>query len=325
MATTLPELFRTLASFSPRAADLGTAPWEDYVDWALGQGLASMAAYNLEYRLATGGAPDWVRDRLLAVHQGAANDVVMKLVNFKRAVDALEGRRVILLGAASFAESLYPHVAFRPVSEIEVLLPKRDVDGFANFLGHSDFRPQEDAKQTPHVARVLSDTRTTVLLYGGLLGDVAEDEALFMRALPMAVFGPSIRRLDLEDALLVQVLSMARAGFEVPMIDFVDLRELVSGASAVGGVYARLPDPDLIKRRANAWKLDRALWAALAVVGRLFPEVSSAAERLSPDLLLPTREVLNRLVVEPLSAIGRTREFAGAEKLRAVLAGASYE
>jgi hypothetical protein len=321
MATTLPELFRTLASFSPRAADLGSAPWERYVDWALGQGLASMAAYNLEYRMATGGAPDWVRDRLLAVHQGAANDVVMKLVNFKRSVDALEGRRVILLGAASFAESLYPHVAFRPVSEIQVLVPKRDVDAFANFLGRSDFRPQEDANVPPHVDRVLSDTRTTVLVHGGVLGEPAEDEALFVRSLPMAVFGPSIRRLDLEDALLVQVLFMARAGFEVPMIDFVDLRELVSGASSVNGVYSRPPDVDLVKRRAKAWKLDRALWAALGVVGRLFPEVSDAAERLSPELLPPTREVLKRLLVDPLSDIGRMREFAFAEQLRAVLAG----
>ncbi len=61
--------------------------------------------------------------QLLSVYQGTANDNVMKLVNFKRVVDDLEGRKVVLLGGASFAEALYPHIAFRPVIDIALLLP----------------------------------------------------------------------------------------------------------------------------------------------------------------------------------------------------------
>src|SRR5689334_18135088 len=105
--------FRALSSFSPSRAELRGAPWEEYVDWAIGQGLAPLAAYNLEYRLAAANTPDWVRERLLSVYQGVANDNVMKLVSFKRAIDELEGRKLLLLGGASFAEGLYPHVAFR--------------------------------------------------------------------------------------------------------------------------------------------------------------------------------------------------------------------
>ena len=101
MATSLLELFRTLSSFAPARTDLRSADWERYVDWAIAQGLAPLAAYNLEYRLGPSGAPQWARDRLLSVYQGSANDNVMKLVNFKRAVDELEGRRVVLLGAVA--------------------------------------------------------------------------------------------------------------------------------------------------------------------------------------------------------------------------------
>src|SRR5262245_3338566 len=114
---TLLDLFRALASFTPKRPSLSRAPWGEYVEWAVGQGLAPLAAYNLEYRFAGSGAPEWARDRLLGIYQGLLNDNVMKLVNFKRSVDALEGRRVVMLGAASFAEHLYPHVAFRPVAE----------------------------------------------------------------------------------------------------------------------------------------------------------------------------------------------------------------
>ena len=82
MAPSLLDTFRTLASFSPPRASLRGAPWEAYVDWSIAQGLAPLAAYNLEYRLGGGGAPEWVRDRLLSVYQGSLNDTVMMLVNF---------------------------------------------------------------------------------------------------------------------------------------------------------------------------------------------------------------------------------------------------
>src|SRR5687767_6743030 len=114
------ETFRVLSSFEPKRAELKNAPWEEYVDWAIGQGLAPLAAYNLEYRLGGASAPEWARDRLLSIYQGSVNDNVMKLVNFKRTVDALEGRQIIVFGGASFAEAIYPHVAFRPVLEVRM-------------------------------------------------------------------------------------------------------------------------------------------------------------------------------------------------------------
>ena len=222
MAPSLLDTFRLLASFAPPRSSLRGAPWEAYVDWAIGQGLAPLAAYNLEYRLGGAGAPEWARDRLLSVYQGSLNDNVMKLVNFKRAVDELEGRRIALLGAASYAESLYPHVAFRPVLDLDLLLPATDLDGLAGFLGQSEFKP---VSSYPRV-RVLSDGRTQITLHGGLLGPGFEDEdrGLLDRALPLRAFGPSFFRLAGEDALLASVLEQAHAGYSIPAITFVDLR-----------------------------------------------------------------------------------------------------
>jgi hypothetical protein len=321
MAVSLLELFRVLSSFEPPRVDLADAPWDRYTDWSIAQGLAPLAAYNLEYRLVDARAPEWVRDRLLSVYQGTANDNVMKLVNFKRAVDELEGRRVVLWGAATFAECLYPHVAFRPVVDLRLLLPRTDVDPFANDLRKSQFRVADAVADPLKADRVLTDTRTLLFLHGGILGDPAEDEGLFVRSTPLKVYGPSLRRLELEDALLLQTLVLARAGFEVPLIELVDLRELVLGAPSLGGTYSRQPEPDVVLWRAKAWGAERGLYAALSLVERLFPETKTAVARLKPALSLPVRELLVRAVVEPKADLERPRGLPGAEALRALLAG----
>lgn len=319
MAPSLLDIFRVLASFSPARTSLSQAPWEEYVDWAIGQGLAPLAAYNLEYRFGGGGAPDWARDRLLSVYQGSLNDNVMKLVNFKRAVDALEGRRIVLLGAASYAESLYPHVAFRPVLDLDLLLPVADLDGLAGFLGKSEFKPVESHRRV----RVLSDGRTQITLHGGLLGPGFEDEdrALLDRALPLRAFGPSFFRLDGEDALLASILEQAHAGYSVPTITFVDLRELLLGAPSMQGAYSRPLDLAKIRARAERWRLQRAVYASTRIVAALFPETKAIADTLAQGVRPATRALLDRLVVSPLAHLGGMRETRGAGRLRRLLTG----
>jgi hypothetical protein len=319
MAPSLLDLFRHLAAFEPRRQDLSQAPWEAYVDWAIAQGLAPLAAYNLEYRLGNCGAPEWARDRLLSIFQGSANDNVMKLVGFKRAIDDLEGRKVVLVGAVSFLESLYPHVAFRPVIDLRVLVPRGEVGPFASYLQRAEFRPTDELADAAGAQAVLTDTRALLFVHDALAPDPALDRALLQRALPLKVFGPSAYRLDLEDALLVQAVLMARAGFEVPLLELVDLRELVLGAPRMGGVYSRPVEAAALLERARAWRAERALWAALSLVERLFPETAAAVAPLKPSLSFPVRALLERLVVAPLAEVGRTRGVRGEELLRALV------
>lgn len=321
MAASFETLFRTLTSFEPARTDLSGAPWESFCDWAIAQGLASLAAYNLEYRLGAVGAPTWVRDRWLSLHQGTATDNVMKLVNLKHALAELHGRKIVLLGGASFAESVYPHIAFRPLMDIRLLVAAREVEPLGAWLKRAEFAPIPNANEPGGATCVLSDTRTTLLVHGGLTGDASLDLALLERAEPMRPFGPSVFRLGLEDALVAQALVMARAGFEVPMLEFIDVRELVLGAPSMGGAYSRVAHAERVAQRASEWKAERALWCVLSVVQRLWPETEAAAERLKPSLSLPVREVLERLVVAPMAQLGRTEGLKGASTLRSLLAG----
>jgi hypothetical protein len=270
------ETFRVLASFEPRRASLAGAPWEEYTDWAIAQGLAPLAAYNLEYRLAGAGAPEWARDRLLSVYQGSINDNVMKLVNFKQIVDELEGRKLLVMGAAAFAEAIYPHVGFRPVLDIQVLLRRVDVEGFSGYLSQHHFKPEKDETNSG-AAKLLSDGRTAIYLFADVLGPERREaiQGIFERARPWKVYGPSIFRPDLEDAILLLCLEHARQGYQVPWLSFVDLRELVTGSTSMGSIYSRPLDVAALKERARAWRLERALYTSLSIVSRLFPETAA--------------------------------------------------
>lgn len=299
MPATLETLFRTLSAFAPERADLSGADWDTYVDWAIGQGLAPLAAYNLEYRLGGAGAPEWARDRLLSIYQGSLNDNVMKLVNFKRAVDELEGRRIVLLGAASHAEALYPHVAFRPVIDLHCLVPPADVGPFASFLARSEFKPEGE---TGGASQLVSDGRTRILVSGALFA--TGDQGLLARAVPFKVYGPSFLRLAHEDAVLAHVAALASTGFDVPAIEWVDLRELVLGAQHVMGPYSRALDGAQLKARAAELGVEQALWAALEVVQRLFPETAAVASAAQPELPEAVREGLVRSVVGKAAVVG---------------------
>jgi len=319
MAASLLDTFRVLASFSPARTSLRDAPWERYVDWAIAQGLAPLAAYNLEYRLGGAGAPTWARDRLLSVYQGSLNDNVMKLVNFKRAIGALEGRRIVVLGAASLAEALYPHVAFRPVLELDLLVARMDVTPLAAYLEQAEFK----TVATHATRRVISDGRTQITLHGGLLGSgfEAEDRNLLERAVALRAFGASIYRLSSEDAVLAAILGHAQAGYSVPYIEFVDLRELLIGAPSTQGAYSHPLDLELTRQRAALWRIERALYTSTRIVAGLFPETRSVADSLAPALRPGTRALLDSLIVAPLASLGRMREIRGAERLRRLLSG----
>ena len=311
------ETVRVLTSFDPPRTSLKDAPWERFAEVALEHGLAPLAAYNLEYRLGGAGAPDTVRERLLSVYQGTANDNVLKLVNFKRCIAELEGRKLVMLGGASYAEALYPHVAFRPVVEMELMVDSRDVAGFTGWLARGQFKPVTREDVLGEGDAFLSDGRTNVCLHTSLLGGPTGqlEAGLFERAEKMRVYGASAYRLQLEDAVLQVCVAQARAGYQLPLLTFVDLRELLTGATSMVGAYSRAPDFALIKSRAAEWGVERALYASLGVVERLYPETASAAAQARPELKGSTRALLDKLVVEPLVRMD-TRSVRGTDRLR---------
>jgi len=315
-----------LTAFQPTRPTASADDWHALAELAPVHGVAPLIAYNVEYRLAGAGAPQVVRDLLLGHYQGALADNVFKLVNLKKALAECPDLPVLILDAAAFADSLYPHIAFRPMSELRVLVRPGDLQAVQRGFAEAGYPPVDDAD--PLGAQAIStDGRTRIAIHTQLLtqlvGDAraAETQGVWDRALPSKAFGPRALRPSLEDALLCAVLLQARQGFDTPLVEAIDLREAARGAPELGGPYSRPPDPAALLSRARAFKLERGLWAAMARVAALFPGEAEAARALQPALRGSSQALLQKLVVDPSRDLRRTHAARGLPRLRRLLSG----
>src|SRR5690606_16738509 len=128
-----------------------------------------------------------------------------------------------------------------------------------------------------------------------------EVPALFARAQRAIGFGTSLQRLEAADALVVHALALARRGFIVPLVQIVDLREMVLGRSPIAhGSGPGTPlDPATVLERARTLGAEKALWAAMEILAHYHPEAAEPAQALQPPLGLPARTLLRGAVVEP--------------------------
>lgn len=296
MASTA-EVIRAVTALAPTRVDLASADWEGLVPFLVANGLAPLAAYNLEYRLGDCGAPEWAKHQLLTIFQGTANDNVMKLLTLKHLLAPLEGRAIYLFDSVTFLESLYPHLAFRPLIELRIHVAPTHMVPFSNYLQRAGFEAQPASTLSGGAERMHTDGRSALFLHAHLAPTPHFDEALRHRALALKVFGPSVRTWVAEDALLLKVLMLQRASFLVPLIEYVDMRELVLGSPAQGD--PRPLDGFRIRQAAKDWHLERAMYAALGVVGALFPDAREAALALSPTIGGLQRALIHRSIIAP--------------------------
>jgi hypothetical protein len=293
------DALRALTSFSPPPAlpeaDLGLLG-----DVLVAHGLAPLASFQLEHTRLGASAPGEFRERLLGFYQGVANDNVMRMVTLRGLLHAAEDVPVVLLEGAAYVDWLYPHLAFRPVGELRLGLRAEDLDRFverAQGAGWRLDRTDDDGRTA-----VFTDGRLTLFAQEGPFTGAPADAGLFARATPYRVFGPVARRPSAEDALLGTVGEQALLGLHAPLISYVDLRELLG----------KPLDLELLRERAKALRLSRALHGATLLVAHFFPEVADAAARLRPPLGLAERLAVEK-VVDAARDPARLRQLRGAE------------
>jgi hypothetical protein len=312
-----------LTSFDGGVPELPPAiDWATLAEVAERHGLAPIVSYQLEYRWpGRFGAPEWLRERLLAIYQGILADNVYKLVQLKQLLSHAGTPEVILLGGAAAADAFYPHIAFRPVPDLELLVRGAEMPDAIRAFGEGNFRLQSDP-EGPTVA--VGDNRLTVLLHRGVPGYArpgAESAALFERKAPAMPYGKRAFRLAPEDAFLATVAGLAKEAFQVPRIQLIDLREMaLRGARGGEGFWdpqgGAVLDLELLRSRVGDGELRRALSCALELLATFFPEVSKAAQALAPQLPARTRATLSRLVVAPAIDPRRKSAWRGAQAIR---------
>lgn len=303
-----------LTRFDPETSIEAPPDWDEAIQFLSRHGLAAIAGYNLQFRMPQAEIPEDLRDFLLGFVQGSATDNLLKLMTLRKLAPVIGERPYVLLDAAAFADTLYPHISFRAVPELRLLVRPEDREAIVRALEPEGFLEMDGEEPDPdRPSATLYNDKFYLKLYVSLLPRGGE-EALFSRAVPAIAYGPWSRRLQAEDALLVHVLGLARRGFRVPRILFVDLRELVRGDSPVRiGPGPGAPiDPAVVLERAEAMGLERALWAAMAILANYHPEVADRARALSPPLAAPVRALLESTVVRTSE---KERALRGSERL----------
>ena len=303
MSALLPAL-RALTAFEP-PAELPPCDLELLAQVLTAHGLAPLASYHLEHTRLGAGQPDSFREALLAVFQGTVNDNVLKLVTLRNVLKDVPDLPVVLLDGAAYVDWLYPHMAWRPVSDLRLAVRGRDGAAFAagTAAGLRLERTEHDGRLA-----VFSDGHIELALQEGLWPGGREDEALFARGTPYRAFGPRASRPSLEEAVLCAVGDLAQLALWAPLLRYLDLRELL-----------RLgPDAAYVKARAAGLGLSRALHGACVLVAWFFPEVAAAAAQLRPELGAVERAALEP-VIEAARDPARLRHLRGTEQAARLL------
>ncbi|HET8732442.1 MAG TPA: nucleotidyltransferase family protein, partial [Anaeromyxobacteraceae bacterium] len=257
MSDLLPAI-RALTAFDPPAS-LPPCDLEALAPVLVAHGLAPIASYHVEHTRLAVGLPDAFREALLAVYQGTVNDNVLKLVTLRNVLKDVPDVPVVLLDGAAWVDWLYPHMAWRPVSDLRLAV--RPADGKAFAAGTADGLRLERTEAGGRVA-VFSDGHIELALQEGLWPGGPEDAALFERAVPYKAFGPRAARPSPEEAVLCAAADLGQAGLWAPLLRYLDFRELLRlGADAA-----------YVQRRAAALGLARALYGACVLTAWFYPE-----------------------------------------------------
>ena len=197
---------------------------------------------------------------------------------------------VALLKGVSYAERLYPDPALRPMDDIDLLVSPgrlRDAIDAGRRIGYRIRRGDGAPPSAPiHHAVALDheDWPCPVDLHHALTGPYRSrlhTAALWRRTVPVPDTGTLVRRLHPVDELLAHLVHMARSGFMVRAISFVDAARMLQGMSDERA--------DALRVRARAFRLSRVVRAALAVV-RMFRDDEARVRNAPAGASLPSAE-----------------------------------
>jgi hypothetical protein len=171
-----------------------------------------------------------------------------------------EGLRVVPIKGFDYARRLYPRIGLRPMVDLDLLLPRADLDPAAAFLkGRMGYREGPDAEASRH-ARIY---RKRVLNKG-------EGEDRRCLDLHSVFYHPELYPIDYddlwrrvgsqpslpdEDCLCLSCLILAKDRYQADLRDLVDIHEITRRWA---------PDWGLVLDRARAWGATAALFFSLS-------------------------------------------------------------
>jgi hypothetical protein len=230
--------------------------------------------------------------------------------------DVLPDEPVVLLKGSDYAQRLYPDPVLRPMQDIDILVPAVRIDAVCDRLLAAGLtrQPAFGASRDPaHHERVFFHGRILVEVHQSFIQRPrhrVDYEGLWQRCVPLEVDGRRVLRLDDVDALVYHALSMAIDQFNARLVRYVDLWLLLARRSDIAMAAAE---------RARDWRTARALYGALSLGCRIFPEFGTPDVRAAMQATLPaaTRRFLEHWVLpEPAEMCQPLRPRRGVQLWR---------
>ncbi len=227
---------------------------------------------------------------------------------------ALGDEPAVLLKGADYAQRLYPSPSLRPMQDIDILVTYDRIDGVCRRLQEAGLvaRPAFGATSDPaYHERVFFHGKVMVEVHHSFIQRARhriDYDAIWRRRVPMEVGGWRVSRLEDVDGLAYHALSMSIDQFYSRLIHYVDLWLLLRQRDGIALAAAE---------RARDWQTARALYGALSLYCRLFPECRTADVSAAMARVLPasTRRFVDRWVLPRASEVRRTERPSRAVQL----------
>jgi hypothetical protein len=217
---------------------------------------------------------------------------------------ALDEEPAVLIKGADYAHRLYPSRFLRPMLDIDILVPADRIDAVCERLRDAGLvrQPAFGAKRDPaHHERVFFLGKLLVEVHQSFIQRARhriDYDGIWRRRVPTEVGGRRTFRLDDVDALTYHALSMSIDEFDVRLVRYVDLWLLLRQREGIALAAAS---------RARDWQTARALYGALSLGCRLFPELRTEDVSAAMAHALPaaTRRFVDRWVLPRPSELRR--------------------
>jgi Uncharacterised nucleotidyltransferase len=160
-ARALLELLRPANGAAARVRDLPPQTWDEILDLALRHGVAPLLHRAVLSRDALADLPNPVRSRLEEERRATALVNLRNLGQFRRIAQALRERDipVIALKGLHLAELVYRNISLRPMSDMDILVPRSQLKQAVATLHGLDYGFDEDLSGA---ANAMLDTKCNV-------------------------------------------------------------------------------------------------------------------------------------------------------------------
>lgn len=285
--TILLDLLRSSdVSFTSALRECSGEDWEQLVRETNTHGITPLFYKSVQ----TSGisVPEEARKKMHAAYLRAAEQNIRRYHCLGKVFAVCDGAGipVIPLKGMYLAQHVYQDIALREMSDVDVLVRKKDLDAFESILAASGFMPMQQNKipfleRGRHLRYVIDESGLLVEVHWDLMDpgdDVQIDiEALWERSKPLGYPGGCIRALSPEDLLLHLCVHLANHTFCLGLRGLYDLAMTVH-------VFMNVMDWNKLYDIAVTWNAVRALYVNLQLIaGLLDVQVSKEyLERVKP-------------------------------------------